>query len=86
MSLYREMSYDTASEDAFGTEHDIFSHIFVSPFLSDCTEHRRLGFFLGFSVIQSMGELYDVSFYLTEIDYAIIDIKQVARKARGIRF
>ena len=39
------MSYDTASEDAFGIEHDIFTHIFVSTFLSDCTEHRRLGFF-----------------------------------------
>ena len=80
------MSYDTASEDAFGTEHDIFSHIFVLPFLSHCTEHRRLGFFFNLSVIQSMGGLYDVSYCLTEIDYAIIDIKQVARKARGIRF
>ena len=80
------MSYVTASEDAFELENGIFSHIFVSPFLSHFTEHRRLGFVLGFSVIQDMGELYDVSFYLTEIDYAIIDIKQVARKARGIRY
>ena len=80
------MSYVTASEDAFELEHGIFSHIFVSPFLTHCTEHRRLGFFLNLFVIQSMGELYDVGFYLTEIDYAIIDIKQVARKARGIRY
>ena len=86
MSLYRDISYDTTSEDAFELEHDIFTHIFVSPFLSHFTEHRRLGFVLGFSVIQYMGELYDVSFCLTEIDYAVIDIKQVARKARGIRF